>query len=103
MEIFRIVLDINPSPFRVTLICRHWYHIVEGMGILQFSFQLGTWTHPEVVQRAVDKMARRLLSITVHTGRKQAGNPLGRCCIWWEAEGHKESLIASKEGIIDIE
>jgi len=28
MEIFRIVLDINPSPFGVTLVCRRWYHVV---------------------------------------------------------------------------
>jgi len=37
-------------------------------------------------------------------GRKQTGNPLGRCCIWWAGEGDKDSLITSNEGMIeDIE
>jgi len=67
MEIFRIVFDINPSPIRVVLVCRRWYRVVEAMVGLQLSLELGTWTDPEMVQRAVGGMARRLLNITVHT------------------------------------
>jgi len=37
------------------------------MGVLQFPLELGTWTDPEMVQRAVNEMARRLLNITIHT------------------------------------
>jgi len=97
MEIFRIVLDINPSPFRVTLVCCHWYRIVEGMGILQFPLQLGTWTDPEVVQRAVDEMARRLLNITAHTDHDfelggRSGEPYSALALAAENASHWKSL-----------
>jgi len=66
-EIFRIVLDINPSLIRVVLVCRRWYRVVKEMTGLQLPLELGTWTDPEMVRRAVGGMARRLLNITVHT------------------------------------
>ena len=67
MEIFRIVFDIDPQSIRVTLVCRRWYRVVGSTTGLQLPLELGTWTDPEMVQRAVGEMARRLLNITVHT------------------------------------
>jgi len=67
MEIFRIVFDINPSLIRVVLVCRRWYRVVQEMPGLQLPLELGTWTDPEMVRRAVGGTARRLLNITVHT------------------------------------
>jgi len=60
MEIFRVVFDIDPSLIRVVLVCRRWYRVVEEIAGIQLPLELGTWTDPGMVQRAVGGMARRI-------------------------------------------
>jgi len=67
MEIFRIVFDINQPSTKVTLVCCRWYRVIGAMTGLQLPLELGTWTDPGMVQRAVGGMARRLLNIMVDT------------------------------------
>jgi len=97
MEIFRIVFDINPSPFRVTLVCHRWYRVVEEMRLLQLPLELGAWTDPEIVQHAVDEMAMRLLNITVHTDQDfefggSIGEPYSALTLAAENASHWRSL-----------
>jgi len=95
MDIFRFVFDINP--IKVVLVCRRWYRVVEEMRLLQLPLELGTWTDPDMVQRALRGMARRLLNITVHTDQDfefggSIGEPYSALAIAAKNASHWRSL-----------
>ena len=54
-EVFTIDFENNQSPSRLTLVCRDWYRIVEGMASMWQSLKLGTWTAPDRVERFMQK------------------------------------------------
>ena len=69
MTIFYIILDDDPSPVALVLVCRRWNNAIEAIPGVQTSLELHTWTAPEIMMRATSGVASRLLNITVDTDK----------------------------------
>ena len=64
-EVFTIDFENDQSPIRLTLVCRDWYLIVEGMASMWQSLKLGTWTAPDRVERFLQKVS--WVNVVIHT------------------------------------
>ena len=64
-EVFTIDFENDQSPSRLTLVCRDWCQIVEGMASMWQSLKLGTWTAPDRVERFMQKAW--WMNVVIHT------------------------------------
>ena len=71
MNIFYTILDDHPSAVALMLVCRRWHNTIEEMPGVQTSLELCTWTTPDIVRRATNGVASRLLNITIDTNQDE--------------------------------
>ena len=72
MEIFHIALDIGGLRTGLMHVCRRWCKIIEGMGSVWSSLNLGAGTTPESVQRLLSRAGTLPLVVKIDANRERS-------------------------------